>query len=334
MFTRSLINRPLLGLRSFVSTSKLYNTASFAKPVTGVTIGDRFNVENFLQKYGKTFVKLPHSDIIYGNVKLSSTVFEACSVTDKLANGKCPEEIKEMFVIPRYGSVCLFDVQEDNMQLLTPMIAELEQFVEGDRNVVETEELSYKFVEPAKDTIVVPSHENKVQDDTLLLSIKMNPLKVKSTITRAICRSTKLSVLENELDKHISKTKDLIYELRHRGTLKGKTETEIVKYCGELYLIRGKLNLYNELIDNSPDVYWSEPLPDLENLYFQISKKLDVVIRINTLNKKLDFATDEMKALLSVLNEKKGTKLEWIIIWLITIEVVIELYHNYERYFM
>lgn len=334
MFPRSFILRPQLSLRNFASICKLYKAVPFAKPVTGVTIGDRFNVEKLLQKYGKAFTKLPNSDIVYGNVKLGSATFEVSSATADFANGQRPDEVKEIFVIPRYGSVCLFDVQEDNINHLKPLVAELEQFVEGDKNSVETEELSYQFSAPAKDQTATPGFENKVQDDTLLLSTQMNPLKVKSTITRAICRSTKLSVLENELENHISKTKDLIYELRHKGTLKGKTETEIIKYCGELFLIRGKLNLYNELIDNSPDVYWSEPLPDLENLYFQISKKLDVVIRINTLNKKLDFATDEMKALLSVLNEKKGTKLEWIIIWLITIEVVIELYHNYERYFM
>lgn len=89
------------------------------------------------------------------------------------------------------------------------------------------------------------------------------------------------------------------------------------------------MNLYSELIE-TPDLYWSEPF--LEKIYNNVSKILDINSRISIMNRKLDYATEEQRAFLSVLNEKKSTRLEWIIILLIMVEVVFEIHHYYERY--
>ena len=117
-----------------------------------------------------------------------------------------------------------------------------------------------------------------------------------------------------------------------KGLLKFKANLtknkEILQFVGKMLVVRGKLNLYSELIE-IPDLYWSEP--SLENMYKQISRNLDVGPRINILNQKLDYAIDEQRVLLSSLNEEKGSRLEWIIIYLIMFEVCLELFHFYER---
>ncbi|RLV94154.1 MIOREX complex component 10 [Spathaspora sp. JA1] len=143
-----------------------------------------------------------------------------------------------------------------------------------------------------------------------------------------ISRSTRLSILEDQLEEHLTLAKQNS-EILAMGKLPATTEHEFLKLTGRLFLLRGKLNLYSELID-TPDLYWSEPV--LEKIYESVSKILDVNSRISILNRKLDYATDEQRAFLAVLNERKSTRLEWIIIWLILVEVCFETFHFYERY--
>lgn len=150
----------------------------------------------------------------------------------------------------------------------------------------------------------------------------------KAAFSSGISRSTRLAVLEVALDAHIEKTREFTESLS-RGKKLNISEKAVLQSTGRLFLMRGKLNLYSELIE-TPDLYWSEP--QLEKLYRQISRNLDIQPRISILNTKLDYATDEARALMAVLNEKKGTRLEWIIIYLITVEVCFELYHFYEKY--
>ena len=70
----------------------------------------------------------------------------------------------------------------------------------------------------------------------------------------------------------------------------------------------------------------------LEKIHNNASKILDINLRISIMNRKLDYATEEQRAFLSVLNEKKSTRLECIIILLIMVEVVFEIHHFYEKY--
>lgn len=144
----------------------------------------------------------------------------------------------------------------------------------------------------------------------------------KIAFSIGLSRSTRLSILENNLEEFLKMTKLNSINLS-TGNKITTTESEVLKLTGKLFLLRGKLNLYNELID-TPDVYWSEPT--LEKIYQMISTNLDINSRISILNRKLDYATEEQRAFLSLLNEKKSTKLEWTIIILILIEVGFETY--------
>lgn len=142
----------------------------------------------------------------------------------------------------------------------------------------------------------------------------------KAAFAIGFLRSTRLSILENALDQYLLRAKD---QSRYLATGKIKTtEHQLLQLTGKLFQLRAKLNLYLELIE-TPDLYWEEPL--LERIYTSVSRALDINPRISILNRKLDYATDELRAFLLVLNEKKSTRLEWIIILLITVEVVFEL---------
>lgn len=142
----------------------------------------------------------------------------------------------------------------------------------------------------------------------------------KAAFAIGFSRLTRLSILENALDRCLGTAKNASKFLAS-GTIVTNEES-VLKLTGRLFQLRAQLNLYLELIE-TPDMYWEEPL--LELIYTLVSRALDINPRIAILNRKLDYATDEQRAFLLVLNEKKSTRLEWIIILLITVEVVFEL---------
>ncbi|KOH01109.1 Mrx10p DI49_0460 [Saccharomyces eubayanus] len=151
----------------------------------------------------------------------------------------------------------------------------------------------------------------------------------KAAFSSGLSRSTNLAVLEEAMEKHISKTRTITENIS-KGTKLNLKSNDALKSIGRLFLIRGKLNLYSELIE-TPDLYWSEP--QLEVIFKNVSRYLDIGPRINILNSKLDYSTDECRALISLLNERNGAFLEWIIIYLIAFELCFEIYHFYQRYY-
>lgn len=217
------------------------------------------------------------------------------------------------------GSLVVWGMDESNVEkkilpLLEDYMISKYPFPESeDMDYVETDRLDSTLEE---DIIVVNSTEPEQE------------LLDKAAFSSGLSRSTRLAIIETSLERHISQTRKMSENLS-MGKKLNLTEKELLKSTGRLFLLRGKLNLYSELIE-IPDLYWSEP--NLEKIYRQISNNLDISPRISILNKKLDYATDESRALMSTLNEEKGTRLEMIIIYLILIEVCFEVFHFYERY--
>lgn len=278
--------------------------ARYLKPVTSITVGEQIDLDKagqILERNG-----LHHSVIVADEV-ISWTI-----------GGH------EMLMILANGTLVGWNLTEDQMMktyVPTIMSAVVERYLP------ESEEMD--FIE-----IQTPTDEENgtsfMQGDVLVIQGENTQQKQLEMAAFAIglSRSTRLSILEESLERHIQLTRDNSEALSKGLRLQTK-ESDILKLTGRLFLIRGKLNLYSELIE-TPDLYWSEPT--LEKIYNSVSKRLDISLRISIMNRKLDYVTDEQRALLSVLNEKKGTRLEWIIIILIMVEVCFETVHFVEKY--
>lgn len=152
-------------------------------------------------------------------------------------------------------------------------------------------------------------------------------IRDKLAFSYAISRSTRLAVLEDAVETHAALMKDNIDKLS-KGKKLDVSAAQVMKDSGRLLMLRGKLNLYSELIE-TPDIYWAEP--HLEALYQQTSKVLDIDPRISILNRKLDYLSDESSALVDIMTHRKENYLEWIIIYLIVIEVCYETHHFIQR---
>ncbi len=91
------------------------------------------------------------------------------------------------------------------------------------------------------------------------------------------------------------------------------------KKHAELLKLRADINLYSELLE-IPDIFWDEHYLELD--YKNIAKHLVIQSRTETVNKKIDYSDKLNEALRTQLAEDYNIRLEWLIIVLISVEVV------------
>ena len=182
------------------------------------------------------------------------------------------------------------------------------------------------------DVVVLGTRRELVANDRLDTTL------AKIAFSSGLARSTKLAVLESSLTRYLESTRHIPDRLS-QGLRAPLSRELILQKAGELLNLRSQLNHYNDLTDALPDIFWDSE-EKLETYYAKIGKALDVGVRIKTLNDKMTYAQEVVNVAQGVLDisekmssEKHSTRLEWIIIILIAIEVAFELRRLYmERY--
>ncbi|KAK0335204.1 hypothetical protein LTR57_021715 [Friedmanniomyces endolithicus] len=248
----------------------------------------------------------------------------------------------DVFVLPS-GTVVTWNVSETLGRRIVeqwlPQAAE-----DGHLDKLEAEDMEY-LEDPSRDV-------SRIIGDTIILGTKpSNPLETtpdlpttatpdtttpahpphqrhesdtvlaKIAFSSALARSTKLAVLESRLTSYFATTRNIPTTLS-RGTRLRFSRAFILQKTGELLNIRAQLNLYSELTDSLPDLFWDSPHElGLESYYEKAGRALDVGSRIRVLNEKMDYASEIAAVLRERLSEKHSTELEWLIIGLISIEV-------------
>lgn len=87
--------------------------------------------------------------------------------------------------------------------------------------------------------------------------------------------------------------------------------------------LRMAVNTSGGGLDETPEFYWSEPA--LEEYFDTITSEFEIKERIETINKKIDYAQEVQTTLRALLTEASGHRMEVIIIVLIAVEVVLAL---------
>lgn len=233
---------------------------------------------------------------------------------------------------------------------------------------METEDLEYiedstkerSFI--VGDTIVVGTkadsrnHEDTANGGESVLDSpgpEKDTVLAKIAFSSGLARSTKLAVLERLTETYFDSTRSIPtimsqgtpmpfekpYVLRRACEILGFgsrlpfSRPFILRKTGELLSIRAQLNLYSELTDSLPDLFWdSKHELGLEGYYDHVGKALDVNVRIEVLNDKLDYAQEIATMLRETLSERHNLRLEWGIIVLIAIEVAFEVDRRWEEH--
>lgn len=127
------------------------------------------------------------------------------------------------------------------------------------------------------------------------------------------------------LDYYLGITEQLLEDTRqHTNYLEAKGKLDIggkklKKYIGKVLNVKNKIseNLY---IFDSPDAVWDDE--KLNKLNIELKKKFDLKDRYQTISQQLNIVKENLELFKDIMFHKESSKLKWIIIILIVIEVI------------
>ncbi|GAB6042035.1 RMD1 family protein [Endothiovibrio diazotrophicus] len=146
----------------------------------------------------------------------------------------------------------------------------------------------------------------------------------KLAFSHALAQSVKLAELEQYAEQTIEESAHIPRNMAAGGR-SGLGRREIARMRGRLFLVESDIHLHHGLLD-TPEFFWE--YPELEEFYALTATYLDVQPRIEVLNKKLQVIHDMFDMLADEQKHQHSSMLEWIIIWLIAIEIAIFLLHD------
>jgi len=216
-----------------------------------------------------------------------------------------------------FGTVVFWGFSEvDELRLLTEI-----------RKFVKIDEIKGKEFESGEDDMAFTAADVDATTTTTisitndLLKIPHNThMKELLAVSYAISQSTVLAIFEERIDQKVEEYKFIPETLSVEGKINMPLD-RIGMMIGDIFVIRHGLNLHSDILD-TPDFFWDED--KYKPNYSKMMSYLEMDGRITVLNKRLDMLKELLDMLQHQIHNAHATKLEWIVIWLIIIEVVIE----------
>lgn len=154
--------------------------------------------------------------------------------------------------------------------------------------------------------------------------INDEPLSLMA-ISHALAQSTQLSVLEEQARTTIENTSAIPRKLAKTGST-SLSRREAAMMRGQLFLTKSEILLKYELLD-TPEFFWE--YPELQPTYEVGASYLELKQRTEMLSLKLETIHEMFVMLADDLKHQHSSMLEWIIIWLIAVEIVIFLVNDF-----
>lgn len=193
----------------------------------------------------------------------------------------------------------------------------------------EQEKQAHKLVKPYEteslpsphiDQMAYHSGESfKIVNDELILA--NNSTLTFLAASHSLAQSVKLDAYEKSVDQTVESMRHLPEQMAKKGRI-GLSRREIRRKMGELFIERNSINLHSDVLDK-PEIFWS--YPEVEPVYTMIANYLDITPRVEVLNQRLGVIHELFEMLNSELNHQQSSRLEWVIIILIFIEVGVTL---------
>ncbi|PSC74837.1 Sporulation RMD1 [Micractinium conductrix] len=168
------------------------------------------------------------------------------------------------------------------------------------------------------------SEKPHIQNDTITINYRLrNDHLIKLSISHALAQSAKLSVYEERVIEIVESTKDLPETLAATGEV-GLSRKQIARLIGRVFIQKSAVNLLSTVLD-TPEFFWSAP-DSMQNLYKRVCEYLEYDTRVEVLNNRFQVLQEMLDMLRDHSNNAHTSRLEWIVIWLIVIEVVVGLF--------
>ena len=129
------------------------------------------------------------------------------------------------------------------------------------------------------------------------------------------------------VSKALANVSPVVQDLRQQGAQR-RSEKETLKTIGFTLNIRETVLTKVSLFDAPPETWSSERLA---RLHSQLYEYFDIRGRWGALQAKLEFLADLNEILTDLLHTARSHRLEWIVIWLIVVEVILGLYEFFVR---
>lgn len=158
-------------------------------------------------------------------------------------------------------------------------------------------------------------------------TIKYNKFdkSIASIISLALSQSVGLEKREKSLEAKMTDSKKIYEKIEN---LKIKDRKDLMKFAGSI--AKERFDILNQLyLLDKPDIAWDDS--ELESLYNQLAYQLELKNRFEVIEYKIAHLKESVELATNLVNQKSSEYLEWIIIWLITIEIVFTIYDFFIR---
>ncbi len=164
------------------------------------------------------------------------------------------------------------------------------------------------------------------EEDRIILQSE-DPL-LKISLAYGLSQSAKLAAFEHEIDITIQRTRHMPAELAEKGKI-SLSRKKISQHIGKLFSQKNSINLESFALD-TPEFFWKRPR--YEPFYQLAVEFLDIQVRQNILNSKLNVVHELYEILSNELKHVHSSFLEWVIIILIMVEVLISILKDFLRW--
>lgn len=166
------------------------------------------------------------------------------------------------------------------------------------------------------------STQSLVKDD--FVTVPYIDAAIVGIVMLNIGQSVALEYYEVLTGELISSSKHYIVELEKNGKL-SISKTNLLKYIGKV------LNVKNSIVDNlyildDPNLVWDNE--ELNLLNRRLKLNFDINPRFKDLDYRLQIVENNLTLFTDVLNVRESTRLEWVIIILIVLEIIIALFFH------
>jgi uncharacterized Rmd1/YagE family protein len=129
-----------------------------------------------------------------------------------------------------------------------------------------------------------------------------------------------LAIFESRVERKVEEYKYIPETLAKHGKVQ-ISERQLGIMIGEVFVVRHDVNLHTEILD-TPAFFWKEDMHEPD--YSLMMSYMEMKGRTEILNKRLDMMRELLDVLQHQMENEHGIKLEWIVIYLIIVEVVLQ----------
>ncbi|HII71756.1 TPA: RMD1 family protein [Candidatus Woesearchaeota archaeon] len=148
------------------------------------------------------------------------------------------------------------------------------------------------------------------------------PEHVMGVVARVLAQSVALESYEDEFDRTEQEFSEMNAELAEKGRL-AQSSRDVLRMIARNNAVMEEIVSGIGVLDK-PDAAWENAMIDA--LHARLVDEFELNERFQSINSKMEFVQENYKVFLESLRSRKDSRLEWIIIILIAIEILLFVY--------